>query len=220
MKEIISILVAVFLAGSVFGQTRAIHGKLTVYNTFPAKNVKITSKKAKSTVISDSLGQFSIVCHEKDIIKITPKIFHPVTRRVGPDKDSLVINLIFIDSEKNREIAIGYGYVNERDLLYAVSNLEDENNEFCNYSDIFDLINGRFAGVTVNNRGVFIRGQSSINLSDEALYVVDGMINNNIDWISPCDIKSINVLKDGSAAIYGSRGSNGVVIIETKQGSQ
>jgi len=220
MKQIITILVGVFLAGSVYGQTRVVHGKLTVYNTFPAQNVKVISKKGKSAIVSDSLGQFSIVCQKKDVIKVTPKIFHPVTRRVGPDTDSLIINLIFIDTEKNRKIAIGYGYVNERDLLYAVSNLEDENNEFCNYSNIFDLINGRFAGVTVNNRAVYIRGQNSINLSNEALYVVDGMINSTIDWIPPCDIKSINVLKDGSAAIYGARGSNGVVLIETRQGSQ
>ena len=138
---------------------------------------------------------------------------------MGPDTDSLIINLIFIDTEKNREIAIGYGYVNEKNLLYAVNNLADENNEFCNYTNIFDLINGRFAGVTVSNKAVYIRGQNSINLSDEALYVVDGMINSTIDWVSPCDVKSINVLKDGSAAIYGARGSNGVVIIETRQGS-
>lgn len=220
MKQIITILAGVFLAGSVFGQTRVIHGKLTVFNTFPVQNVKVVSKKGKSAIVTDSLGQFSIVCKKKDIIKITPKVFHPVSKRVGPDTDSLVINLIFIDTKKNRKIAIGYGYVNEKDLLYAVSNLEDENNEFCNYSNIFDLINGRFAGVVVNNGGVFIRGQNSINLSTEALYVVDGMINSTIDWIPPCDIKSINVLKDGSAAIYGARGSNGVVLIETRQGSQ
>ena len=218
MKQIIALLLGVFLTCSVFAQTRVIYGKLTAFNYFPVQNVKVTSKKAKSSVISDSLGQFSIVCHKNDIIKLKPKTFHPVARKLEPDTDSLFINLIFMDNKKNREIAIGYGYVSERDLLFAVSNLEEENNEFCNYSDIFNLINGRFAGVVVNNGAIHIRGQNSISLSNEALYVVDGIIHNTIDWISPCDVKSINVLKDGSAAIYGSRGSNGVVLIETKHG--
>ncbi len=53
--------------------------------------------------------------------------------------------------------------------------------------------------------------------SKKALYVVDGAITNSIDWIEPCDVKSISIMKDGMTAIYGSRGSNGVVIIETRK---
>lgn len=56
-----------------------------------------------------------------------------------------------------------------------------------------------------------------MNSNNEALYVVDGAITGSIDWISPCDVGSINVIKDGMAAIYGTQGSNGVVIIETKR---
>ncbi len=219
MKRSITLLIGIFLATSLFSQTRVVYGKLTAYNTFPVQNIEVKSKKAKSSVLTDTLGQFSIVCQEKDILKIKPKTFRPVTRRVDQDTDSLVINLVFMDSKKNREVAIGYGYVNEKDLLYAVSNLEQENNEYCHYTNVFDLITGRFSGVVVSNGAIYIRGMTSINTSNEALYVVDGMMNSSIDWVVPCEIKSINVLKDGSASIYGSRGANGVVLIETRQGN-
>jgi len=196
-----------------------VHGELVTFNTFPVKNVKVTSKKAKSTITSDSLGQFTIVCYMKDVIQIKPKVFRPVKKRVGPDTDTLHINLIFIDTKPNRLLATGMGYVKEDELTYALSNLQDENNEFCNYNHIFDLIQGRLAGVQVVNNQVIIRGMTSINSSNEALYVVDGVITGSIDWIVPCNVRSINVLKDGMAAIYGARGSNGVVVIETKSGS-
>ena len=215
MKHFIAFAMGIFLATSVFAQTRVLYGRLTAFNTYPVQNVEITSKKGKSATISDSLGQFSIVCMENDVINIKPKAFLPVKKRVKPDTDSLVVNLIFLDSKKNREIAVGYGYVKESDLMYAVSKLQQENNEYCYYDDVFDVIQGRFAGVLVQNGEVIVRGSNSLTGSNAAIFVVDGLIVNSIDWIVPCDIKSISILKDGSAAVYGSRGANGVVIIET-----
>lgn len=218
MKHIIAIAAGIFLTTSVFAQTRVVYGRLTAFNTYPVQNIEIISKKGKTSTLSDSLGRFFIVCLENDVVKIKPKAFRPVTKRVGPDTDSLIINLIFIDTEKNKEIAVGYGYMKESDLIYAVDNLEQENNEYCFYHDVFEVIKGRFAGVTVEDGAVIIRGSQSFMSSNEALYVVDGVVVNSIDWVVPCNIKSINILKDASASVYGSRGSNGVVIIETKIG--
>lgn len=217
MKQCLAVVLGILLSTSLVAQNRVIHGKLTAFNTYPVQNIEIISKKGKSSSISDSLGQFSIVCLEEDVIKIKAKTFEPVTKRVGPDTDSLIINLFFIDTKKNREISVGYGYVKERDLTYAISHLQVENNEYCLYTNVFDAIHGRFAGVEVENGQVIIRGRNSINSSNEALYVVDGIVVSSINWISPCEIKSISILKDSSAAAYGSRGSNGVVIIETRR---
>ena len=216
MKRVITVLIGVFVSASVLPQNRVVNGKLTVFNTYPVRYVEVTAKKAKTAVMSDSLGQFSIVCLKNDIIRIRLKTFQPVSRKVGPDTDSLFINLLFIDSESNRELSVGYGYISEKDLLYAVSHLEQENNDFCNYSNIFDLIKGRFSGVTVTGGNVYIRGSGSFSGQTQALYIVNGVSVSSIDWIQPCQVKSIDVLKDSNAAIYGARGGNGVVIIETK----
>jgi len=216
--------ILIYVAGLLFmtspvllSQTRVVYGKLKTFNTFPLQNVEVTAKKTGAAVKSDSLGRFSIVCARKDVIRIKPKAFKPVSRKIGDETDTLEINLIFIDSEANRQVATGYGYIDQRDLNYAVSHLEQENNEFCNYLNIFDLIRGRFPGVAVSNGAVVIRGVNSINLSSEALYVVDGVIMSDISWVRPCEVRSIDVLKDGISAMYGSRGANGVVVIETRR---
>ena len=222
-KRIILFLGTIVLFSSIDAQTRVVYGKLTAYNKYPVQNIEIKAKKSKAMVKSDSLGMFSIVTMEKDKIVLKPRAFKSLIRKVDADTDTLFINLIFIDTKSNRELAIGYGYISQQDLNFAVNHLEQENNEFCNFTNIFDLIQGRFPGVTVQRTGtggaVYIRGRTSVNSSNEALYVVDGGPTSNIEYIHPCDIRSIDVLKDASASIYGTRGSNGVVIIETKRGN-
>ena len=99
--------------------------------------------------------------------------------------------------------------------------MADENNDFCSYTDVFSLIRGKFPGVTIKNgnsgtEGVFIRGDKSIYGDNEALYVVDGMRVADVSFINPCEMATIDVLKDGGAALYGSDAANGVVVIETK----
>jgi len=218
MKKATIIFVLTLLGVSAIAQNRVIHGKLTAYSEFPVMNVEITSKKAKATTVSDTLGNFSIVCLEKDVVMIKPKVFRPVTQRVDANTDSLKINLVFIDTKKNRLAAIDNGYMSEVDLNYAVANLEAENNDYCKYTDIYRLIEAEFGGVTVDNGNITIRGgnNSFTPGASYALIIVDGQPSQNIDWIRPCIVKSINILKGSDAAIYGSRGGNGVVVISTK----
>lgn len=220
MKYFIAMIIGTLLIASAVAQTRVVHGKVTTFDTYPVQNVKVQAKKAKTSAMSDSLGRFTIVCMEEDVIRIKPRVFKRVNVKVGPETDSLMVNLEFINTPRNREIAVGYGYMDEEDLSYAVSKFEQENNEYCHYSDIYELLRGRFAGVEVENGQVIIRGSRSFYGSNEALYVVDGSIVNSIDWISPCEIRSIDILKDSGASAYGSRGANGVVIINLKRGAR
>jgi TonB-dependent SusC/RagA subfamily outer membrane receptor len=218
MKLTITMIAGLLISSLSFSQTRVVHGKLTCFNTYPVRNVEIKSKKAKSTTVTDSLGHFSIVCLEKDMIQIKPKAFKAAMRRVDKKTDSLIVNLLFNDSEANREIAVGYGYMRKADLLYAVENLQVQNNDFCNYSDIYELLRGRFAGVEVTKNGIYIRGSGSFYGKTQALILVDGVATENISWVVPCQVNSVDVLKDQNAAIYGSRGANGVVVITTRKG--
>lgn len=86
---------------------------------------------------------------------------------------------------------------------------------------MFSLIRGRFPGVQIGTgssggEAIFIRGQKSMTGNNEAVYVVDGIRVADVSFVNPCEMSSIDILKDGGAAIYGSQGANGVVVIETK----
>ncbi len=219
---------AIFIASvllitiSSFSQTRVVHGVLTAFNKYPVANVNVVAKKSKATTVSDSLGNFSIVCNDKDQIRIKAETFKSVSRNIDKRSDTIRINLVFMDSKKNRDLAVGYAYMKEEDLTYAVDYLRQENNEYCNFPNIYELLKGRFPGVSVDGTSgiyrVYIRGTQSVSGSNEVLFVLDGTTGANVSGLNPCNIRSIEVIKDGMAAMYGTRGSNGVIIIETKRG--
>ena len=221
MKTVALISVFILFSLSSVAQTRVVKGKLTTFNTYPVQNVEVASKKAKSTVMSDSLGQFEIVCNEKDVIMIKAKVFQAINKKVKEDDDYISANLIFRNTPQNREIATGLGYITHEQLTFALAHLADENNDFCNYSDVFSLVKGKFPGVTVKSNsmgtdGIFIRGDKSIYGDNEAIYVVDGIRVGDVSFVIPCEMATIDILKDGGAALYGSQAANGVVVIETK----
>lgn len=222
MKTISLLAVLFFIAFSSMAQTRVINGVLTAFNKYPVANIEVMAKKSKATTVSDSLGNFSIVCNEKDQVKIKSETFKSVSRSIDKKSETLRINLVFMDSRKNRELAVSSGYMDKADLTYAADNMKQENNEYCNFPNIYELLKGRFPGVTVDGTSgsyrVFIRGAQSINGSNEVLFVLDGSSGANVSGLNPCNIKSIEVIKDGMAAMYGTRGTNGVIIIETKRG--
>jgi TonB-dependent SusC/RagA subfamily outer membrane receptor len=216
---ILSILSFLF-SPNISAQTRVVSGKVTAFNEFPLKNVKVEAKKAKSAVKTDSLGFYSIACKKKDRLVFTAEVFDPVTKRVNEKTDSININMIFKEGKQNEEIAIGYGYMDKKDLAYAVSQLTDENNDFANYPDIYSLIEGKFPGVVVqywpDGARIYVRGVNSTVTDSQALLIVNGQMVNDLSFLSPTSIKSIEILRDSAGNIYGSRGSNGVVLITTK----
>ncbi|WP_291862454.1 TonB-dependent receptor plug domain-containing protein [Marinilabilia sp.] len=227
MKTIlVTILVLVMMSGiSMNAQTRIVEGQVTTLDNLPVANFEIRAKKSGAGINTDSVGKFSIVTMEKDVLLFKGKVFRNERVRINDKvKDSLFVMVEFIPTPENKKLAVGYGYVSESDLINSVSHMDSKDDDFCNYSDIFELIRGRFAGVEVRGRGadaeVVIRGTNSINLSSCALYVLDGVTVRSIGHINPCQVASIDVVKDAGSSIYGSRGSNGVVIIETKKGTE
>ena len=199
---------------------KVIYGQTLTLNDLPVSGITITAKKAKSTAVSDSLGNFVIVCNEKDNLAFKAKVFHNKTVKINAKTpDTISVSLHFVNSEKNVDIAIGYGYIKEKHRTQAVE-YSKSNIDFCSYSNIYDVLRNHFPTLQVQRDGcVIIRGPSSINTPICALYVVDGMKMDNIDFITPCQVKEISVLKDASAAaIYGCESANGVIIINMKTG--
>lgn len=125
-------------------------------------------------------------------------------------------------------VVIGYGTVKKADLAGSVAVLDSKSFKDQPVARVEDALNGRMSGVLVMSSGVpggamkiRVRGTSSVNKSNDPLYVVDGIVRETgLEGISPEDIQSIQVLKDASStAIYGARGANGVVMVQTKSGS-
>jgi TonB-dependent SusC/RagA subfamily outer membrane receptor len=224
MKKIvvISILffVSIFISQTGFTQERVLQGRVFTFDSIPLIGASVEVKSTKQVVKTDSLGQFSVTCNAEDVLKVSARGFNTEKFKLENKVRIAIINLKLKPGEKSREYAIGYGHVKDVDKLNAVSNLNNKDVDFSMYSNMFELIRGRFAGVQVVNGEIIIRGINSINSSSAALIVVDGVPTSSsvLNSIPPVQVKSVNVIKDGSAAIYGSRGANGVVLIETKKG--
>ena len=134
---------------------------------------------------------------------------------------SLVIAACGTTREKQfKTVDMGYGETSQEALSYAISSVDMEEDK-SGYITIYDYLEGRVPGVKVVKNGattasVYIRGINSVNSSTEPLFVVDGIMVNDISYLNPRDVKSVTVLKDASASIYGVRGGNGVILIKLK----
>jgi TonB-dependent SusC/RagA subfamily outer membrane receptor len=223
MKRIILILISLSMTLSLSAQHRVVYGSAKVFGEMTLTNISVSAKKAATETRTDSLGNFAIVCKARDVLVFKGKTFYTIKKRVTPSIDTVDVQMHFVQGTDNVDLAIGYGYISKEKATHAQTLLTSNQDDFCNYSSIFELINGRCPGVVINRTNnypgaeqeIIIRGKNSINTSNCALYVVDGVVVSQISGISPCDVKSINFLKDASASIYGSRGANGVVLIET-----
>lgn len=222
-KHVIILFGSLFLVLSVKAQDMVVKGKVTLFNTYPVSNLSVQAKKAKSSVLTDSSGLFSISCKKKDIIQIQEKGFMTLSKNVNDESGFLNMNIVFKDSPKNREVVVARGNIKSADLIYGLANLKDENNDYCSFENIFDLIRSKFPTVEVKSSssgglGVYLRrGPKSMTLDTQMLYIVDGMRTTSISYINPCEIAKINILSEGASAKYGAGSSNGSIEIFTKR---
>jgi len=116
-------------------------------------------------------------------------------------------------------IDMGYGTVKKKTVTGSVGKIDGTQSKYASYNSIYEMLRGEIPGVVVNGNSIMIRGTSTVNAGTEPMFVVDGVPVNTIDNIQPQMVKSIQVLKGSSAAIYGSRGSNGVIVITLLSGN-
>jgi TonB-dependent SusC/RagA subfamily outer membrane receptor len=216
----LTMMLALLLTSFANAQERTIQGIVTTFDSIPLIDAEVQNRSTNQTVLTDSLGRFLIQANEGDKLKIKARGFFNEKAKIEEKTKYMAVNLKMKPGEKNREYAIGYSKVSDREKLNALAQINRNDVDFSQYSNIYELIKGRFAGVQVSNGEIIIRGINSINSSSAALIIVDGVpVDNSVlSSIPPAQVQSINVIKDGSSAIYGSRGANGVVIIETRRG--
>ncbi len=176
----------------------------------------VTDFNGNFTIITSSEGTlvFSYVGYKSQTIAINGR----TTINVTLEEDATTLDDV---------VVIGYGSVKKRNLTAAVAKMDDKGIKDRPLARAEQALQGQLAGVTVrtvsgepgSDQQIRVRGAASVNASSDPLYVVDGVPMTSISNLNPGDIQSIEVLKDAaSAAIYGSRGSNGVVIVSTKRG--
>jgi len=208
------------LSQSLFSQERIIYGIVNAYDSIPLIGAEVFVKSNKQTVFTDSIGRFQVFTNARDKINITANGFSRRTVKIKPQVKIVAVNLSPKPRGKDLDYDIGYGHVSERDRTTSTTSMAQNEASFSRYSDIFEMITGQFPGVEVRNQEIIIRGNTSFNSSSAALIVIDGVIVDYdvIRTLRPVQVKNISVIKDGSAAVYGSRGANGVVLIETRKG--
>ncbi|MBR3290726.1 MAG: TonB-dependent receptor plug domain-containing protein [Bacteroidales bacterium] len=117
---------------------------------------------------------------------------------------------------RDEQVNVGYGSTDKDNLTYSVASVKMEEQD-ASYSDMYEYLRGRVAGVTIGpDNSIRIRGNNSINSSNEPLILLDGVEIADLGAVSPNDVYSVDVLKDASSSIYGVRGANGVILITTK----
>lgn len=219
------LLFMIMLVMPVYSQV--ITGKvIDANNKEPIIGASIQVKGTSIGTMSDLDGQFKITVKDKNASLQVSYVGYKTVVQPLNGKTSITITLQESTQELDQVVVIGYGVQKKSDLTGAIASVDADEIAKLPATNVMHAIQGKAAGVEiVQNSGapgasstVRIRGMGTINNSDP-LYVVDGIPMDNIDYLSPDDIESIEILKDASsAAIYGSRAANGVVLVVTKSG--
>lgn len=189
--------------------------------TIPGATVK--AKGSGAGTQTDIDGAYTLQVDANEILVFS--FISYATQEVAVNNQTQInVELASSTQELDQVVVIGYGTATKRDLTGSIATVEGEDVASKPATNPIASIQGKVAGVQIVNSGrpgaepdVRIRGTNSIN-SVKPLYVVDGILNDNINFINPADIESMEILKDPSSlAIFGVRGANGVIIVTTKQ---
>ena len=226
-------MLGLFLSVSAFAQS-TITGQVKDATGEPVIGASVLINGTSNGTVTDLDGNFSISVQPGATLTISYIGFQ---KQQVAAANGMVITLQEDQAQQmNEVVVIGYGAVKKSDLTGSVTALKPDSKNKGLVVNAQDMLAGKVAGVSVTSDGgtpggganIRIRGGSSLNASNNPLIVIDGVamdqtgikgVSNPLSLVNPQDIESFNVLKDASAtAIYGSRGSNGVIIITTKKG--
>ncbi|QTV06974.1 SusC/RagA family TonB-linked outer membrane protein [Faecalibacter bovis] len=231
-----SLIALVFSCPAILMAQNIVKGSVTDQTTNTTlSGAEVTNITSGNSVVADEKGSFTIEANDGDIIVIS-YFGYDDQEYTYTGQDQIQFSLIK-SSETNLEevVVIGYGTAKKEDVTGAVNQISEKDFNKGSITSAQELVTGKIAGVVVTSAGgapgdgqnIIIRGNSSLSLTSQPLYVIDGVpieggvagSRNALDFINPNDIETMTILKDASAtAIYGSRAANGVVLVTTKKG--
>lgn len=227
-KYILTLFALIFAFSAANAQEFTISGTVTDTEDEPLAGVAVIVQETKEGTMTDGKGRYTIEAEEGQTLEFS--FIGMVTQNVTIGKRSVIDiqmteSAIFLDEA----VAIGYGVAKKSDLTGAVASVKAEDLQTAKIGTVTSALQGLATGVHVTtgsvkpggDASVIIRGNSTFKSDSTPLYIVDGMpVQGGLQDLSSSDIQSIEILKDASsAAIYGSRGANGVVLITTKKGT-
>jgi iron complex outermembrane receptor protein len=233
-KVLLTFVVGLFLSIDAFAQQINVKGLVVDTTGEPVIGANVLVKGSTVGTITDLFGVFQLKANKGDIIQVS---FIGYLTQELPAQSDMKITLKDDNQTLEEVVVIGYGVAKKNDLTGSVTAIKPDEKNKGLVVNAQDMMQGKIAGVNVqSNSGapgggatIRIRGGSSLNASNDPLIVIDGLamdnqgvqgLSNALSIVNPADIETFTVLKDASAtAIYGSRGSNGVIIITTKKGS-
>jgi TonB-dependent SusC/RagA subfamily outer membrane receptor len=233
MKNKVIILLCLFLALSSITELNGqkpdkkikVTGLVLDGSATPVADAIIMVDGEKTSTTTDAKGYYKIhVSHESTKIGVfTPNngiLEELINGRKNIDFTFTAIIPYQKTDPLDEMVDIGYEKVKKKDVLVPVGQIDGGNkSKYSGYTNIYELIRGQVPGVVVNGTSIMIRSSTSVSMDTEPLFVVDGAPVTTIDNIYPQMVKSISVLKGSAASIYGSRGSNGVILISLLKGN-
>lgn len=200
------VLVALPVAEAQKAKNVTISGKVVDENKNPVAGAAIFIDSKKTEIVTDQNGKYRIKTRQgaKEILVLS--LLSGASEQAIEGRTE--INFVLSDKAAATPVPERSKALNIKDSAVPV------------YQDIFDMIRGRVPGVEVSGKSIKIRGTNSLNVSTEPLFVVDGVITDDIEGIAPETVSKIEVLKGPDASVYGTRGSNGVIIITRRTGKE
>ena len=229
LLRIASLLLAAFLpAAAMMAQVLPVTGRVTDPSGSPVAGAFVVAEGTNASTMTDGDGNFSLSVPAKAPALLFQMMGMEDLRIPLDGRRRYEVQMTDSQNFLDEAVAIGYGTIIRRELTSAVSSVNSEQLvERASAFNVTQALAGKVAGYTVYNTSgrpggtntVYIRGKGSVNAGSSPLYVVDGVVDVDINLINPNDIESIDVLKDAaSAAMYGAKGANGVVLVTTKSG--
>jgi len=221
------VLFFLLLGGSTVYAQIKVQGKVTDNLNVPLSGVTVTQKGSPVSTTTNSEGNFSLsVNNEQAVLVFSYVGYQPQEMPVG-NKTTFDLQLTPLAGQLNEVVVVGYGTMKRKEVTSAVATVNAAQFNKGNITDVAQLLQGKVSGLSISKPGgnpnggfiIRLRGLSTLGANTSPLVVVDGQVGADINTVDPNDIQSIDVLKDAaSAAIYGTRGSSGVIIITTKRG--
>lgn len=230
MKKCLVLLLLTMTLIHAYAQEQVIKGKVTDEEGRPLAGATVTIKNTNTSTTTDATGTFQITVQSQLKQSLVISYVGYGSSEVAASPGGTVTVSLKQDAKAlNDVVVVGYGTQRKRDITGATATVRADEIAKRPLVRVEQALQGTTSGVVVqSNSGqpgkglsVRIRGANSISGSNEPLYVIDGFIGGSIESLAMDDIESLEILKDASAtAIYGSRGSNGVVLITTKSGKE